>query len=113
LGVGYDYLQVGQTANAVRATSGVVMMKIEQKQFGKLFGSLYSFEERDDKLPMHDHTEENVHVTFVLSGSFRVHGGGWEITSKAGDFIDWQPGQFHEFIALEQNSRFLNIVKGG
>jgi hypothetical protein len=42
-----------------------------------------------------------------------VHGGGWEITSKAGDFIDWQPGQFHEFIALEQNSRFLNIVKGG
>jgi len=88
------------------------MMHTEPKQFGSLQGSLYSFDDIGDKLPMHDHGEETVHVTFILNGSFRVHGGGWEMTSKAGDFIDWQPGQFHEFIALEPNSRFLNIVKG-
>jgi len=88
------------------------MMKVETKQFGKLIGSLYSFEEAGDKLPMHDHTEENVHITFILNGSFRVHGGGWDMVSKAGDFIDWKAGQSHELIALEPNSRFVNIVKG-
>ena len=87
------------------------MMKIEPKQFGKLFGALYSFEEIGDTLPMHSHTETTVHVTFILSGSFRIHGGGWEMVSKAGAFIDWEPGQFHEFIALEPNSRCLNMLK--
>jgi quercetin dioxygenase-like cupin family protein len=87
------------------------MMKVEEKQFGKLRGNLYSFEEVGDTLPMHDHAEGGVHVTFILSGSFRVHGGGWEMVSKAGAFIDWEPGQFHEFIALEPNSRCLNVLK--
>jgi quercetin dioxygenase-like cupin family protein len=87
------------------------MMKVEAKQFGKLNGALYSFEEVGDTLPMHDHTEGGVHVTFILSGSFRIHGGGWEMVSKAGAFIDWEPGQFHEFIALEPNSRCLNMLK--
>jgi quercetin dioxygenase-like cupin family protein len=84
---------------------------MEPKKFGALIGVLYSFDDAGDKLPMHDHTEENVHVTFILSGSFRVHGGGWEMVSNAGDFIDWKPGQFHECIALEPNSRFLNVMK--
>ena len=87
------------------------MMKVEPKQFGKLNGALYSFEEVGDKLPMHDHSEGGVHVTFILSGSFRIHGGGWEMVSKAGAFIDWKAGQFHEFIALEPNSRCLNVLK--
>ena len=87
------------------------MMKMERKQFGKLNGALYSFEEVGDTLPMHDHSEGGVHVTFILSGAFRIHGGGWEMVSKAGAFIDWEPGQFHEFIALEPNSRCLNVLK--
>jgi hypothetical protein len=33
------------------------------------------------------------------------------MVSKAGAFIDWEPGQFHEFIALEPDSRCLNVVK--
>ena len=87
------------------------MMKMEPKQFGKLNGALYSYEEIGDTLPMHDHSEGGVHVTFILNGSFRIHGGGWEMVRKAGDFIDWEPGQFHEFIALEPNSRCLNMLK--
>ena len=87
------------------------MMKVEPKQFGKLVGSVYSFEEVGDTLPMHDHTEGGVHVTFILSGSFRIHGGGWGMVIGAGGFVDWEPGQSHEFIALEPNSRCLNIVK--
>jgi hypothetical protein len=34
------------------------------------------------------------------------------MTAKAGDVIDWKVGQRHELIALEPNSRFVNIVKG-
>lgn len=86
-------------------------MVLEEKQFGDLLGTIFSFGAEGDMLPMHDHTEETVHVTFILAGSFRVHGGGWEMVAKAGNFIDWQAGQFHEFIALEPNSKFLNIVK--
>jgi quercetin dioxygenase-like cupin family protein len=88
------------------------MMKVEPKQFGNLSGSLFSFEDVGDTLPMHVHSEETVHVTFILSGMFRIRGGGWEMVSKAGDFVDWKAGQFHEFIALEPNSRCLNIIKG-
>jgi hypothetical protein len=33
------------------------------------------------------------------------------MVAKAGDVLDWKPGQAHEFIALEPNSRFVNIVK--
>ena len=87
-------------------------METEPKDFGKLRGTLFNFQEIGDKLPMHNHDEINVHVTFIMDGSFRVHGAGWEIIAKAGNFLDWKPGQAHEFVALEPNSRFLNIVKG-
>jgi quercetin dioxygenase-like cupin family protein len=87
-------------------------MKIEPKTFGSLQGSLYSFEEVGDKLPMHTHAEDSVHITFIMDGSFQVIGSTWEMTAKPGHFIDWQAGQAHELIALEPNSRFLNIVKG-
>jgi quercetin dioxygenase-like cupin family protein len=87
-------------------------MKIEPKTFGDLHGSLYSFDEIGDKLPMHNHSKEDTHITFILDGSFRVIGPNWEMIAGPGKFIDWQAGQFHECIALEPNSRFLNIVKG-
>jgi quercetin dioxygenase-like cupin family protein len=87
-------------------------MHTELKQFGSLYGTLYSFDETGDLLPMHNHNENTVHVTFIMDGSFQVRGSTWEMEAKAGKFIDWQPGQAHEFVALEPNSRFLNIVKG-
>jgi quercetin dioxygenase-like cupin family protein len=86
-------------------------METEQKQFGSLNGILYTFQDVGDLLPMHNHDENTVHVTFILDGSFRVIGETWEIEAKAGKFIDWQAGQAHELIALEPNSRFLNIRK--
>jgi quercetin dioxygenase-like cupin family protein len=80
--------------------------------YGKLNGTIYDAVEVDDVLEMHSHGEEDVHITIVARGSFRVHGDGWELVAKAGDVIDWKPGQAHELIALEPNSRFVNIVKG-
>lgn len=87
-------------------------MKSEPKQFGSLKGTLYTLEGVGDSLPMHTHNEETVHVTFVLEGSVRVHGDGWDMVVKTGNFIDWVPGQAHEFVALEPTCRFLNIIKG-
>jgi quercetin dioxygenase-like cupin family protein len=80
--------------------------------YGKLNGAIYDAAEVDDVLEMHTHGESDVHITIVARGSFRVHGTGWEMVAKAGDVLDWKPGQAHEFIALEPNSRFVNIVKG-
>jgi quercetin dioxygenase-like cupin family protein len=79
---------------------------------GKLKGSIYDAAETGELLPMHTHDEATVHITIIARGSFKAHGDGWEMTAKAGDVIDWKVGQSHELIALEPNSRFVNIVKG-
>lgn len=88
------------------------MLQIKPISFGRLTGSIYDAPETNDTLPMHTHGEDDVHITIIARGSFRVHGDEWEMVAKAGDVLDWKPGQRHELIALEPNSRFVNIVKG-
>lgn len=88
------------------------MLNIGQKNFGKLQGTIYDFPEVNDILPMHTHNEETSHITIVSKGSFRAHGLAFDITIKAGDVVDFEPNQPHEFVALEPNSRIVNIVKG-
>lgn len=89
------------------------MLQSKQISFGKLSGVIYDALQVDDVLPMHEHTEADIHITVIARGSFKVHGKGWEMTAKAGDVIDWKVGQAHELIALEPNSRFVNFLKGG
>lgn len=79
---------------------------------GKLVGTIYDFPDADDVLPMHTHTETDVHISVVARGSFRAHGNGWSRVVSAGDVLDWRPGDPHEFVALEAGSRLVNIVKG-
>lgn len=87
----------------------------KQFQFGLLKGTVYDFEVKGDVLPMHWHAPDNTHISIVGRGSFDAHGpdGTWKKTLKSGDVVDWQAYQQHEFIALEDNSRLINIVKGG
>jgi quercetin dioxygenase-like cupin family protein len=87
------------------------MLQVKRLSLGKLFGSVYDFPEINDVLEMHKHTDRDVHITIVARGSFRIHGEGYDITSKAGDVLDWDVNQLHEFIALEPNSRIVNIIK--
>lgn len=80
---------------------------------GKLTGVLYTFEHAGDVLPMHRHGEADVHITIVSRGRFRVHGpeiGDNEY--EAGALLDWAPGFDHEFIALTDGARIVNIIKG-
>lgn len=88
------------------------LMERTQINFGKLSGGIYDAKEVGDILPLHGHDEETVHITIIARGSFQTKGDGWEMVAKAGDVIDWKVGQRHELIALEPNSRFVNIVKG-
>lgn len=87
---------------------------LEPKPFtlGKLAGTIYDFPEVGDVLPMHSHTEADVHISVVARGRFRAHGVGWERVVSAGDVLDWRPGDPHEFVSLEASSRLVNIVKG-
>jgi quercetin dioxygenase-like cupin family protein len=79
---------------------------------GNLRGTIYDFEEVGDVLPMHWHRPENTHITIVAKGSFMVKGVTWEKTLVAGNVVDWPAYQQHEFVALEDNSRLVNISKG-
>jgi quercetin dioxygenase-like cupin family protein len=87
------------------------MLKLTPVSFGKLNGVIYDAPDVNDTLAMHSHGEKDVHITVIARGSFKVHGDGWEMIGKEGDVIDWQVGQAHELIALQPNSRFVNILK--
>jgi len=78
---------------------------------GKLSGTVYTFEKAGDMLPMHTHTSGNSHITIVARGKIKAHGNEWEAEYSAGAVIDFPTDQSHEFIALEDDSRIVNIIK--
>jgi quercetin dioxygenase-like cupin family protein len=60
---------------------------------------------------MHTHADGNAHITIVARGKVKAHGDKWETEYSAGSVIDFPANQSHEFIALEDNSRIVNIIK--
>jgi len=78
---------------------------------GKLSGVVYTFQKAGDTLPMHTHTGGNAHITIVARGKIKAHGNEWQAEYSAGAVIDFPTDQSHEFIALEDDSRIVNIVK--
>ena len=88
------------------------MMQTMPISYGILNGAVYDFPEIGDVLPMHTHTEADVHISIVAKGSFRAHGVDWEKVLVCGNVIDWPANYAHEFVALEPNSRLVNIIKG-
>jgi quercetin dioxygenase-like cupin family protein len=82
--------------------------------FGDLTGVVYDFARRDDILPLHKHEREDVHITIIGRGSFEVYGPPnteWKVVAVTGQILDWEIGQWHEFKALEDNSRLINVHK--
>lgn len=88
------------------------MLQAKPFKLGKLVGTIYDFPEVGDVLPLHSHSEADVHISVVARGSFRARGNGWERVVSAGDVLDWRANDPHEFISLEAASRLVNIVKG-
>lgn len=78
---------------------------------GSIAGVMYDFEKAGDILPKHVHTELDVHITIVARGKLKVYSHDWEIIATAGQLLDFNPAQPHEFMALEDNTRIFNLLK--
>lgn len=72
---------------------------------------MYTFEKEGDVLPKHNHTEENVHITIVARGRLKAYSHDWSLEATAGQMLNFRPGEPHELMALEDNTRIFNIVK--
>jgi quercetin dioxygenase-like cupin family protein len=88
------------------------MLTSKTLKVGIINGTIYDFPEVGDILPMHSHIESNSHITIVARGSFTANLSEQTMTLNCGDVINWPANQAHEFVALELNSRLVNIVKG-
>lgn len=89
-----------------------VSLHSSELRVGKLTGVVYLFEKTNDILTRHFHEAGTGHITVVSSGSVRVIGDGWEKELKVGNVMDLPDGQSHEIIALEDNTKIVNINKG-
>lgn len=76
---------------------------------GKSLGSVYTFENIGDELPLHTHTEETNHYTIVASGSIECLGSSKGKILKSPEAIAWKVGTPHGFKALEPNTVVYNI----
>jgi quercetin dioxygenase-like cupin family protein len=76
-----------------------------------ILGGIYTFEKAGDVLLMHNHTEATAHISVVVCGKIKVQGEGLEREHSANDVIDFPADQPHEFTALEDDTRIVNIQK--
>jgi quercetin dioxygenase-like cupin family protein len=81
------------------------------ENLGDIRGAMYTFEKAGDMLPKHNHTESDVHITIVARGKLRAYSHDWEIEAVAGQLLDFRPGEPHELVALEDNTRIFNLIK--
>jgi quercetin dioxygenase-like cupin family protein len=82
----------------------------ELPKAGELRGVIYDFEAAGDVLAKHVHTEDTNHITVVARGKIKVGSHDWELEAVAGQVLIFRPNEPHEFTALEDNTRIVNIV---
>lgn len=87
------------------------MLLDKQIKFGDVSGTIYEFENAGDILAKHVHTEDNVHVTIVTNGKLKAYSHDWSIEANPGQIIDFKVGEPHELMALEDNTKVINILK--
>jgi quercetin dioxygenase-like cupin family protein len=74
-----------------------------------VMGTVYTFQRAGVVLPEHTHTDANMHVTIVISGSVSITEGDVTTTRSAGDIIDLGTTP-HSVTALEP-AVIINITK--
>ena len=87
------------------------MLLSKPLSIGDLNGTIFDFESSGDILPKHTHDETNVHITIVCRGKIKAYSHDWEKEAVAGQIIDFRAGEPHEVMALEDNTRIINIIK--
>lgn len=81
------------------------------ENIGNLRGSILDFEFSGDILPKHLHTFQDIHISIVAKGKIKAYSHDWEQEAEAGQILDFRPGEPHELMALENNTRVINIQK--
>ena len=81
------------------------------ENLGEIQGIIFDFELAGDVLPKHNHDENSVHITIVARGKIKASSHDWEREAIAGQIVDFRAGEPHEILALEDNTRIINIVK--
>lgn len=87
------------------------MLSKKSQILGDLRLQIYDFEFAGDVLEKHNHTETDVHITIVAKGKVHVSSHDWEIEVASGGVIDFRPNEPHEFVALEDDTRIINIQR--
>lgn len=88
------------------------MLSVKDLQnLGELRGNMYDFEKAGEIVPMHTHSDDDVHITIVTRGKLKAYSDTWSHEATAGQLINFNPGQPHELMALEDNTRIFNINK--
>ena len=81
------------------------------ENMGGLRGARFDFEKAGDVLKKHVHNDGNIHITIVARGRVKAYSHDWEIEAGAGQLLNFRPGEPHEIVALEDNTRIFNIQK--
>jgi len=81
------------------------------ENLGDIRGVMYDFEKAGDVLPKHTHSDFDVHVTIIARGRLKAYSHDWSMEATAGQLVDFRPGEPHELMALEDNTRIFNIIK--
>lgn len=87
------------------------MLSTKKIEFGAVLAGIYDFSEIGDEIAKHVHPEGEDHITVVCRGKVRVRSHDWMIEATAGQILDFKPGQPHAIMAIEDNTRIINIVK--
>lgn len=87
------------------------MLLANPLSLGDIRGTMFDFEKSGDILPKHNHDENSVHITIVARGKIKAYSHDWEQEGIAGQILDFRPGEPHEIMALEDNTRIVNIIK--
>ena len=72
-------------------------------------GTVYTFQQAGVVLAEHTHTDANMHITIVISGSVSITEGGVSTTRSAGDIVDLGTTP-HSVTALEP-AVIINVTK--
>ena len=87
------------------------MLKMTERKIGRLSSIIYEFEVAGDVLPMHTHGEDDVHITIINKGRFKITTDTYEKEVSPGQIMDWRVGEPHEIASLEDDARIVNIFK--
>jgi quercetin dioxygenase-like cupin family protein len=74
-----------------------------------VMGTVYTFQQAGVVLAEHTHTDANMHITIVISGSVSITEGGVSTTRSAGDIVDLGTTP-HSVTALEP-AVIINVTK--